>query len=482
MNNSNIKLEQLDEFRWIVPQEGDMLVPGLIFADEKLIDSIRQEQAAQQIRNAAHLPGIQKYSMAMPDIHWGYGLPIGGVVATDVKNGVISPGGVGSDINCGVRLVRTNLEKKDIRKDISRLIKLLFRNIPCGVGKGGKIRLSGKDRNRVLREGAHWAVKNGYGVNEDLEHTEDTGRLEGADPAAVSKRASERAVDQLGTLGAGNHFLEIQVVTDIYDERTASAMGIIKGRIVVMIHSGSRGFGYQVCDDFVQVMLKSMSKYNISLPDKQLTSVPVLSPEGQQYLKAMRCAANYAWANRQVLMHWVRESFGEYFSTKWQKLGMSLVYDVAHNIAKIETYEIDGKKMKLCVHRKGATRSLPKGHPLVPDIYKSTGQPVIVPGDMGSCSYLLAGGDNALEYSFGSCCHGAGRVMSRHKAIRKLKGRSIEQELLNKGIFSIARGRNSLKEEAPEAYKDVSHIVEIVHNAGLAKKVARLKPLGVAKG
>jgi tRNA-splicing ligase RtcB len=407
---------------------------------------------------------------------------IGGVAAFNMENGIISPGGVGYDINCGVRLLRTNLRLEDVKDKMRQLINGLFSNIPCGVGTKGKIRLSSNELQEVLVKGTKWAVDKGYGRKEDIECTEEKGALPGADPSKVSPRALERGRPQLGTLGSGNHFLEIQLIEEIYEPEIAGIFGLEKGGISVMIHSGSRGFGYQVCDDYLRVMNQAVNKYKISLPDRQLACAPVDSPEGQDYFGAMACAANYAWANRQCIMHWTREVFEKVLARSAEDLGLELVYDVAHNIAKFEEHSVDEKKMKLCVHRKGATRAFPPGHPDVPEKYKSVGQPVIIPGDMGRNSYILVGTERAMKETFGTICHGAGRVMSRHQAIRMMKGRSLDAELESQGIIVRAKGRSSLAEEAPEAYKDVNDVVQVVHQSGLSRKVARMKPLGVIKG
>jgi tRNA-splicing ligase RtcB len=475
-------LEKVDDYRWIIPKSGNMRVPGLIFSSEKMLNQIFSDEAPVQVKNAATLPGIVKYSMAMPDIHWGYGLPIGGVIATNLDDGIISPGGVGSDINCGVRMIRTNLSQSDVKNHIKSLISVLFQEIPCGVGSHGRIKLSREDEKKVLIEGSQWAVKNGYGWAEDVDFTEDRGRLDGADPSVVSNRAMERGRDQLGTLGAGNHFLEIQVVDKIFNVDIAQKFGIFKDQICVMVHCGSRGLGHQVCDDYLEKMGRAVSKYKIELPDRQLACAPLNSPEGKEYFSAMKSAANYAYANRQCIMHWVRCSFEKVLEQSAEKLGMHLIYDVTHNTAKIEEHNVDGKKMKVCVHRKGATRSFPAKMPGLPKKYYDIGQPVIIPGDMGRSSFLLVGKDKAMEYSFGSTCHGAGRLMSRNKAIKITKGRAIERELEDKGIFVKSRGRETLREEFPEAYKDVRDVVEVVHNAGLSEKIAQLIPIGVVKG
>jgi tRNA-splicing ligase RtcB len=478
-------LEKIDDYRFRIPKtyKREMRVPGLIYADDTMLAHIKKDNTPVQVANVACLPGIVKYSLAMPDIHWGYGLPIGGVAATDIEHGgVISPGGVGSDINCGVRLVRTNLFLKDVKDKFPILINNLFHNIPSGLGSKGMIRLSTKDEIDVLVNGSKWAVSKGYGTKEDLAHTEEGGCLEMADPDKVSHKAMERGRSQLGTLGSGNHFLEVQVVEKIYDTNVAKVFGLQEGQITVMIHSGSRGLGYQICEDYLRTMGDAVRKYGIFLPDRQLACAPFTSPEGKAYLGAMACAANYAWANRQCLMHWTREVFKQVFDMKLSELGMELVYDVAHNIGKIEEHEVDGKKLKLCVHRKGATRAFPANHPVLSEDYKSVGQPVIVPGDMGTASYVLVGTALGMEEAFGTACHGAGRVLSRSAAIRQARGRAIDRELGDKGILVRSAGRETLAEEMPEAYKDVTHVVNVLHNAKIARRVAKLRPLGVVKG
>ncbi len=477
-----IKLKEIDENSWLIPKAGDMRVPGLIFSNRRLIKQVQQDQSLVQVANVATLPGIVKHSLAMPDIHWGYGFPIGGVAAFHMDEGIVSPGGVGYDINCGCRLMTTSLKASEIRPYIKELVSELFKNIPSGVGSKGTLHLSKKDESKVALLGASWAVKNGFGRPEDLERTEDHGAMEGADPSILSERAVKRGLDQLGTLGSGNHFLEIQVVDEVYDHRTAESFNLFEGQIAVCIHTGSRGFGHQICDDFLKEMGKQAHSRAFQLPDRQLAYAHLKSDLAHRYLAAMACAANYAWANRQVLMHLAYETFLTTLSISPSELGMKLLYDVCHNIAKKEVHIIDGQETMLCVHRKGATRSLPPGHPLLPRIYLNTGQPVLIPGDMGSYSFVLAGASEAMKQSFGSCCHGAGRVISRNQAIKMAKGRSIHRELEDKGIFVQSRGKKTLKEEMPEAYKDVSQIVDVVHKAGLAKKVARLRPLGVIKG
>jgi len=478
-------LEQIDETCWRIPRDYKlgMNVEGRIFADQRLIAQIRADQAPEQVANVAFLPGIQLASLAMPDIHWGYGFCIGGVCATDPdEGGVISPGGVGYDINCGVRLLRTNLPQEELGTRIWQLTDQLFRRIPAGVGKGGEYLFGGKELQRLLREGAPYLATCGLATPGDLEHTEAGGCLPDAKPELLSERAIRRGGDQCGTLGSGNHFLEVQVVDEIFDQQAAQVMGLAKGLICVMIHSGSRGLGYQVCDDALMKLRNVPARYGIQLPDRQLVCAPVHSDEGQEYLGAMRCAANYAWANRQLLMWQTREVFAEFFGRSWESLQMNLVYDVAHNIAKMEPYEVDGRRKMLCVHRKGATRAFPPGHAEVPEKYRHIGQPVIIPGDMGRASWVLVGQPGSMQRSFGSSCHGAGRLMSRTAAIRSAQGRRIDEELAEQGIVARCRSWKGLAEEQPAAYKDVSQVVDVVHRAGLAKKVARLRPIGVVKG
>lgn len=478
-------LEKLDECRYRIPRSyrSDMRVDGIIFADDQLIDQIRHDQAPEQVANVATLPGIQVASLAMPDIHWGYGFCIGGVCATDPdEDGVISPGGVGYDINCGVRLVRTNLFFHDVQPKLKALVEELFRQIPTGVGRSGKYRFDRKDLRQLMKEGVHALVERGLATPQDVEHTEAQGRLDGSEPDFVSERALDRGAEQCGTLGSGNHFLEVQVVDQVHDIEAARVMGLEQGQICVMIHSGSRGLGYQVCDDALDMLRGVPEKYGIKLPDRQLACAPVQSAEGSRYLGAMRAAANFAWCNRQLLMWQAREVFASVFGQPWQKLQMNLVYDVAHNIAKFEEHVIDGKKKKVWVHRKGATRAFPPGHPEVPPMYRALGQPVIIPGDMGRASWVLVGQPGSMEKSFGSSCHGAGRALSRTAAIKEAKGRRIDRELEEQGIVARARSWKGLAEEQPAAYKDVDLVVEVVHRAGISKKVARLRPIGVIKG
>ncbi|MEA3360134.1 MAG: RtcB family protein [Thermodesulfobacteriota bacterium] len=476
------ELKKIDDWRWEIPKSGNMRVPGLIFSSPELLDQGKNDQSVIQVANVATLPGIVRHSLAMPDIHWGYGFPIGGVAAFDMEEGIVSPGGVGYDINCGVRLVTTSLPAREIRPRIKEIVSALFMNIPTGVGSRGKIKLSKSEEKRVAAEGASWAIKNGLGVEEDLETTEDNGVMRGADPEAVSDRAYKRGHDEVGTLGSGNHFLEIQYVDEIYDQKIASAFNLFKGQLTVMIHTGSRGFGHQICDDFLKEMNSHVQDAGFVLPDRQLACAYIKSETGKRYLSAMACAANYAWVNRQVIMHWTRETFESVLGISPRDLKMELLYDVCHNIAKIESHMVDGKKTKVCVHRKGATRSLSPNHPDVPQKYRESGQPVIIPGDMGTYSYVLTGSQKAMDETFGSTCHGAGRVLSRRQAVKLAKGRAIAREMEDRGIFVQSRGRNTLKEEIPEAYKDVSLVVEAVHMAGLAKKVARMRPIGVIKG
>ncbi len=478
------RFEKIDNFRWMIPREykSCMKVPGIIFASVKMLEEIKKDNAPEQVANVACLPGIQKYSIAMPDIHWGYGFPIGGVAAFDVEEGVISPGGVGYDINCGVRIIKTNLKKKDIEKHLEKIMDAVFHNVPAGVGKGGIYKVSERELREVMVKGAKWVVDKGFGWKEDLERIEENGSMEGANPDKVFRRAIERGLPQLGSLGAGNHFMEIQVVERIFDREAARAIGIEEGSITIMIHTGSRGFGHQICDDYVRQLQGAMERYGINVPDRQLASVPFKSPEGQAYFGAMVCAANFAWANRQFITHWIREAFEKVLGESAEKLGMHIIYDVAHNIAKVEEHVVDGKVKRVVVHRKGATRAFPKGHQQVTPVYREIGQPVLIPGDMGTASYILLGTQKAMEETFGSTAHGAGRVLSRSEAIRRTKGRNIIEELKVKGILVKVHSLETLSEEVPDAYKDVDVVVEVVHNAGISTKVARMVPIGVIKG
>ncbi|MCM8773391.1 MAG: RtcB family protein [Candidatus Omnitrophica bacterium] len=478
-------LEKIDDYRWRIPKsyKPGMRVDGIIYADERLLRDIRQDKAPEQVANVAFLPQIVKASLAMPDIHWGYGPSIGAVFATDIDSGgVITPAGVGFDINCGVRLLKTNFQYEEIKHKIKDLIYVLFDMVPAGVGSKGDIRISEREEREILIKGARWAVEKGYGIEEDLECTEEYGAMEGADPSTVSQRAYERGKAQSGTLGSGNHFLEIQMIDQLYDRNLCSQFGLTLGQIMVMIHSGSRGFGYQICDDYTRSMIQCLSKYNIKVPDRQLACAPFNSPEGKAYFSAMKCAANYAWNNRQCLMYLVRKGFEKVFGMGWQKMGMYLIYDVAHNIAKVEKHTVDGKKLTLCVHRKGATRAFGPNSPELPNRYKNTAQPVIIPGDMGRNSYLLVGTQKAMEETFGSTCHGAGRVKSRTTAMKSIDVNQLLRELDSKGIIVKASGKGTIVEEAPQAYKDVNEVVDVVHKAGISNRVCRMKPLGVIKG
>ncbi len=479
------KLNKIDDYRWEIPQsyKPGMAVPGLIYADEALLELMREEQTPEQVANVAFLPGIVGHSLAMPDIHWGYGFPIGGVAATRVKDGVISRGGVGFDISCGVRLLRTNLTAEEVRPRIKALVEELFASVPSGLGSEGKIRVGEREIDQILLQGAKWAVEKGYGEVADLEFTEESGCLKGADAEQVSSKAKKRGTPQAGTLGSGNHFLEVQQVKEVYAPEAARAMGIEgAGQVLVLIHSGSRGLGHQVCDDYVRVMGEAARKYDISLRDRQLACAPFPSPEGQAYFAAMACAANYAWANRQCITHWVRESFVKLFGRRRHELGLEQVYDVAHNIAKVEEYLVNDQRLTLCVHRKGATRAFPAGHHDLPPTYREIGQPVLIPGDMGRCSYIALGTERAMKETFGSTCHGAGRVQSRSAAKRSLRGMDVAQALAERGITVKARSMASLAEEASEAYKDVSQVVEVTHRADISRKVVQASPMGVVKG
>ncbi len=478
---SNIQIERIDSYRWRVKRTGGMRTDGLIFADDKLMHDLEGDQCVQQVVNVAHLPGIVGPSIAMPDIHWGYGFPIGGVAAFDEHDGVVSPGGVGYDINCGVRLLTTPLTIDEIRPRLRALADTLFRQIPSGVGSSrSDLKLSLKQLNGVLDRGAGWAVAEGYGTESDLECIEAGGRLE-ADPDCVSKRAKERGLNQVGTVGSGNHFVEVGYVDEVYDVRTAARLGLKCGSVTVFIHSGSRGLGYQVCDDYLDSMVRAADKYGIELPDKQLCCAPLSSNEAKSYLGAMNAAANYAFANRQLMSHYTRRSLESVFSTAVAE-STNLVYDVAHNIAKFETHQIDNESRRVCVHRKGATRAFPPGHPELNERYRDLGQPVLIPGDMGRYSFVLTGTQGAYSETFGSTCHGAGRRMSRHQAKRVARSRNVPKELEKRGIMIRAASRRTVDEEIPEAYKDVANVVDVVDAAGIGRKVARLRPVAVVKG
>jgi tRNA-splicing ligase RtcB len=476
-----LSVQQIDDFRWRVPRTGGMRTDGLIFADAALMHDLEGDQCVQQVVNVAHLPGIVGPSIAMPDIHWGYGFPIGGVAAFDEEEGVVSPGGVGYDINCGVRLLRSPLTADDVEPRLARLLDRLFETIPSGVGSSrSDVRLSPRELDRVLERGARWTVDEGYGTERDLECIEANGTLPGV-PDAVSRRAKERGRTQLGTVGSGNHFVEVGRVAEVYDEAAANRLGLTVGNVTFFIHSGSRGLGYQVCDDFLDTMVRAADRYGIDLPDKQLCCAPLVSSEAKDYLGAMNAAANYAFANRQLMSHYVRRALKAVFS-KDTATATDLVYDVAHNIAKFETHEVEGRRRRLCVHRKGATRAFPPGHPELADRFRDIGQPVLIPGDMGRYSYVLVGTPGAFTETFGSTCHGAGRRMSRHKAKKIARSRNVTKELARQGILIRAASRRTVDEEIPEAYKDVRQVVDVVHGAGIGKKVVKLVPMGVVKG
>jgi tRNA-splicing ligase RtcB len=479
-----MELVRLDPYRWLIPRQGKMRVDGLIFADRNLMRDIRGDEAVQQVANVAQLPGIVGRSIGMPDIHWGYGFAIGGVAAFDPEEGgVVSPGGVGYDINCGVRLLRSTLAASDLRPHLSRLMDELYSTIPAGVGKGyRKFVLKPQDIRAILTRGAAWAVGEGFGTPGDLDHMEDRGTIPGADPGEVSERAIQRGRDQVGTVGSGNHFIEIGEVDEVYDGSAAERLGLERGTVTIFIHSGSRGLGYQVCDDYLDVMLRASRKYGIDLPDRQLVCAPLDSPEAKRYLGAMRAAANFAFANRQMMGHRVREAFSRVFEQSPAAMGLGLVYDVAHNIAKFEKHSVGGRERSLCVHRKGATRAFPPGHPDLGDAYRDLGQPVFIPGDMGRYSFVLLGTEGAYTETFGSTCHGAGRRMSRRQAKKSARDRNLREEFDELGIEVRASSFATVAEEIPEAYKDVADVVDVVDRAGIGRKVARLKPLGVLKG
>ncbi len=478
-------LRRRDAVRWELPTDflPGMRVPGLIFADEAMIDSMAGDMAIQQVANMATLPGIVGNALAMPDIHWGYGFPIGGVAAMRPEDGVVSPGGVGFDINCGVRLLRTNVHASAVRDRLPDIVNQLFRDVPTGLGRRGKRRGKTTNIEGALAAGARWAVDQGHGLPDDLEAIESGGCLPGADPAQVSQRARQRGAPQLGSLGSGNHFLEVQTVETIADETAARAFGITEpGQVVLSIHTGSRGLGHQVCQESLGVMQRAMTQYEIDVPDRQLACAPIRSPEGQAYLGAMAAAANFAFANRQTITDRVRRAFQHVLGRSQAGIDIGVVYDVAHNIAKMERHRVNGSEVELCVHRKGATRALPAGDPEVPATYRAVGQPVLIPGDMGRYSYVLVGQERAREETFASTCHGAGRVLSRGAAKRKLAGVNLAKMLQQQGIFVRAQSKSGLLEEASDAYKDVREVVNVVEQAGIARVVARVRPLGVIKG
>ena len=476
--------KRISDYVFEVPQDyrADMRVPARFYADDMLLEGALDDKSLKQLVNTSTIPGIVKYALAMPDIHQGYGFPIGGVIATELPDGAISPGGVGYDINCGVRLVGTHLDKEEVAPYLDELASALHRNCPSGVGQGGEIRLSTGEVANLVEKGARWAVEHGYATEADLERTEEGGQIAGADAGKVSPRALERGRDQVGTLGAGNHFIEVDVVDEIFDEEAAGAMGLAEGRVVAQIHSGSRGFGHQICSDYVKRFHKIVKKYGIELPDRELVCAPLSSPEGQDYLAAMRAAANFAFTNRQVMLHLIRRSFDEVLGGKVDNPWVFQIYDIAHNMAKIEEHELDGRTVEVCVHRKGATRAFGPGSAALPGVYRKIGQPVLVPGSMGTASWVLAGTAGSMAQTFGSTCHGAGRTMSRRQAKRTVWGEDLRDELEEGGIRVRAGSMAGLAEEAPLAYKDVDRVIEVVHNAGIARKVARIVPLAVVKG
>ncbi len=490
----NGPVEKISDYKYKVPRsyKPGMLKDGVVFASEALMEGAKQDNCLEQVANMTFLPGILGNAEAMPDIHWGYGFPIGGVAATDFDEGVISPGGVGFDINCGVRLLRTNLEVKDVAPKMKQLVEAMFDNVPSGLGSKGKVRVGGREIIEVMERGAQWAIEEGYGRDEDKEYLEAKGAIEGADSSVVGDKPKKRGMPQLGSLGSGNHFLEIQRVDELLDDEAAKAMGVTKpDQIMIMIHTGSRGLGYQVCSDQLKELERNFrkqgndfvsDKFDVSLPDRQLVCAPVHSDSGQTYFKAMRCAANYAWANRQLITHWIRESFTQVLGGSSEDYDLGIVYDVAHNIAKEEEHEVEGRRRKVIVHRKGATRAFGPGHSEIPSKYSDIGQPVLIPGDMGTSSYVLVGTEIAMKESFGSTCHGAGRVMSRSEAKRRFTANQIIDQLAEKGIIVKSASKEGIIEEAPQAYKEIDDVVETAHGAGISKKVIRLKPMGVVKG
>ncbi len=478
-------LEKIDDFRYRIPKSfrNCMTTDAVIFSDEKMIEMVKRDNAPEQAANVACLPGIVDRSLAMPDIHWGYGFPIGGVAAFDSERGVISPGGIGYDINCGVKLVRTNLTVDDVEPNVKTLVDTIFDNVPSGVGEKGKVRLSHAEVDDVLEGGAKWAVSKGYGWEDDIVACEENGRMDGADSSKVGQKAKQRAAPQLGTLGGGNHFLEIQKVDEIFDRDAAAAFGLVgEGQVVVSIHTGSRGCGHQIASDYIRVMEGALKKYGISVPDRQLACAPVNSQEGRECFAAMSAGANFAWANRQLILHGLRESFEKALGRSAEEMEMHSVYDVAHNICKLEEHTVDGRRTKIYVHRKGATRAFDSSRSEVPQRYRSVGQPVLIPGDMGSESYVLVGTPGAMSETFGSTCHGAGRQMSRTAATRRFSANQVVADLRNKGIYVRAASKGGIVEEAPGAYKNVSDVVRIAEGAGISKLVARLRPMGVMKG
>jgi len=483
--SAHIPLEKIDQYRWRIPENAvpGMKVAGIVYADEELVGKMRTDRTLLQCANVATLPGIYKWSITLPDGHEGYGFPIGGVAVFDATEGVISPGGVGYDINCGVRLLRTNLTEQEIRPKLPQILETLFRTIPSGLGSKGKLRLTHDELDRAVTDGVEWAIKHGYGWKEDAEHCEENGHMKSADPSKVSTTAKTRGAPELGTLGSGNHFLEIQKVDKIYNPTIAKKLGITQpGQITVMIHTGSRGYGHQICSDYLRIMEHSLRKYNIQLPDRELACAPGNSPEAKDYHDAMSTAANYAWTNRQMITHWTRQAFQQIYGTEPEKLDLHLIYDVAHNIAKLEKHKINSDYKDVWVHRKGATRCFPAGHPDIPKDYRTIGQPAILPGTMGTASYLLVGTPQAMELSFGSTAHGSGRFMSRAAATKKFWGSEIKKQMEAKGVLVRPASMVVLAEEAPLAYKDVDKVAEVSDAVGIAARVIRFVPIAVTKG
>lgn len=478
----DMPLERVNDYVWEIPKsyKDGMNVPARVFANEKLLNEIKQDKTLDQITNVAFLPGIQEFSIALPDAHQGYGFPIGGVAAIDYEEGVISPGGIGYDINCGVRVLKTNLNKNEVRSSVSNLIDSLFNNVPSGVGSKARVKFDKGELSEILQMGAEWPVEQGYGWEKDLESLEENGSMNG-DPDKISEKAMNRGKSQVGSLGSGNHFLELQYVDKIFDSKAADVYGLEEGQVTLMIHTGSRGFGHQVCSDYLRTIEKAAKKYNLPLPVKELVSAPINSREGQDYYKAMQAAANFAWANRQMITHWARESFSGVFDRPPEDLDMEILYDVAHNIAKEETHKVDGKKKKLMMHRKGSTRSFGAGRKEIPRKYRDIGQPVLIPGDMGTASYILSGLEKG-DKTFGSTAHGAGRLMSRTAATNKFWGGDVKDDLGKEGVYVRSASMKTVAEEAPGAYKDIDDVIKVTEKAGISSPVARLKPMGVAKG
>jgi tRNA-splicing ligase RtcB len=481
---SSRDIKRIDKFLYEIPQtfREDMRVPAHFYADPTLLENALGDKSLEQLVNTATLPGVVNYALAMPDIHQGYGFPIGGVVATELPDGVISPGGVGYDINCGVRLLATHLHRDEVDASLGDLATALYKNCPSGVGQGGSIHLKSGELDKLMENGARWALKRGYATEADLDRTEEFGCIEGADPSKVSQRARQRGQEQVGTLGAGNHFIEVDMVEQVFDEAAAQRVGLFPGQVVIQIHCGSRGFGHQICTDYVNHFQQAIRRYGLKLPDRELVCAPLSSPEGQDYLGAMKAAANYAFVNRQVLSYHIRRSFEEVLAGRVKNFQVYQVYDIAHNMAKIEEHDSQGQRLKVCVHRKGATRAFGPGAAGLPEAYRDIGQPVLVPGSMGTASWVLLGTAGSMAQSFGSTCHGAGRMMSRSKAKHTVRGSELREELEAGGIRVRAGSMSGLAEEAPIAYKDVDRVIEVVHGAGIAKKLARLVPLAVVKG